>query len=30
MSRVGLVGAEWGYWGQSGVSRSRVGLVGAE
>ena len=27
---MGLVGAEWGYWEQSGVSRSRVGLVGAE
>ena len=27
---MGLVGAEWGYWGQSGVSRSRVGLVGAD
>ena len=35
-SRVGLVGAErllgaqWGYWEQSGVSGSRMGLVGAE
>ena len=27
---MGLVGAEWGYWEQSGVSGSRMGLLGAE